>query len=37
MAAPVTVRVQRDDFDIAAEVSALCRARTDIGDRKSVV
>ncbi|ARS72621.1 molybdenum cofactor biosynthesis protein MoaE [Sinorhizobium meliloti] len=31
MAAPVTVRVQRDDFDIAAEVSALCRARTDIG------
>lgn len=31
MAAPVTVRVQRDDFDIAAEVSALCRGRTDIG------
>ncbi len=31
MAAPVTVRVQRDDFDIAAEVSALCRARTDVG------
>jgi molybdopterin synthase catalytic subunit len=31
MTAPVTVRVQREDFDIAAEVSALCRDRTDIG------
>ncbi|MQW90653.1 molybdenum cofactor biosynthesis protein MoaE [Sinorhizobium saheli] len=31
MTAPVTVRVQREDFDMAAEVSALCRDRTDIG------
>jgi len=26
-----TVRVQREDFDLAAEVTALCRGRTDIG------
>ena len=31
MDAPVTVRVQREDFDIAAEVSALCRGPTNIG------
>lgn len=31
MAALVSVRVQREDFDLAAEVSALCRGRTDIG------
>ncbi|OHV72231.1 molybdenum cofactor biosynthesis protein MoaE [Ensifer sp. LCM 4579] len=31
MAAPITVRVQLEDFDLAAEVSALRRGRTDIG------
>ncbi|AFL49482.1 molybdopterin synthase catalytic subunit [Sinorhizobium fredii] len=31
MDAPVTVRVQREDFELAAEVSALYRGRTDIG------
>ncbi|OAP40562.1 molybdopterin synthase catalytic subunit [Sinorhizobium glycinis] len=31
MAAPVSVRVQREDFDLAAEVSALTRGRADIG------
>ncbi|MEY9781806.1 molybdenum cofactor biosynthesis protein MoaE [Sinorhizobium fredii] len=31
MDAPVTVRVQREDFDLAAEVSALCQGRTNIG------
>ncbi|MCA1490008.1 molybdenum cofactor biosynthesis protein MoaE [Sinorhizobium alkalisoli] len=31
MAAPVTVRVQLEDFDLAAELSALRRGRTDIG------
>lgn len=31
MSVPVTVRVQRGDFDAGAEVSALCRGRTDIG------
>lgn len=30
-AAPVTVRVQRADFDLAAEVEALSAGRTDIG------
>ena len=29
--APVTVRVQRDDFDLAAEVRALSASRHDIG------
>ncbi|ABR59635.1 molybdopterin synthase catalytic subunit [Sinorhizobium medicae] len=29
--APVNIRVQRDDFDIAVEIAALCRDRTDIG------
>lgn len=29
--APVTVRVQREDFDLAAEVEALSAGRTDIG------
>jgi molybdopterin synthase catalytic subunit len=27
----VTVRLQREDFDIAAEIAALTRSRTDIG------
>lgn len=31
MAMPVTIRVQSDDFDIAAEIAALTRGRTDIG------
>lgn len=31
MATPVTIRVQPDDFDIAAEIAALTRSRTDIG------
>ncbi|WEX78510.1 molybdenum cofactor biosynthesis protein MoaE [Sinorhizobium numidicum] len=31
MAAAVTVRVQREDFDIAAEISSLSRGRSDIG------
>jgi molybdopterin synthase catalytic subunit len=31
MTASVTVRVQREDFDLDAEISALCRDRTDIG------
>jgi molybdopterin synthase catalytic subunit len=31
MAIPVTIRVQPDDFDIAAEIAVLTRGRTDIG------
>ncbi|WP_018239285.1 molybdenum cofactor biosynthesis protein MoaE [Ensifer sp. BR816] len=31
MTAPITVRVQRDDFDLAAEVAALTCGRADIG------
>ncbi len=31
MTASVTVRVQREDFDLAAEVAALCHGRSDIG------
>lgn len=31
MTAAVTVRVQREDFDLAAEVAALCHGRSDIG------
>lgn len=31
MTASVTVRVQREDFDLAAEVGALCHGRSDIG------
>ncbi|MBX3553216.1 MAG: molybdenum cofactor biosynthesis protein MoaE [Pseudolabrys sp.] len=31
MAMPVTIRVQPDDFDIAAEIAALTRGRADIG------
>ncbi|NRP71077.1 Molybdopterin synthase catalytic subunit [Ensifer psoraleae] len=31
MNAPVTVRVQREDFDLAAEVASLSRGRGDIG------
>jgi molybdopterin synthase catalytic subunit len=29
--APMTIRLQREDFDIAAEIDALTRGRTDIG------
>ncbi|MBR0830950.1 molybdenum cofactor biosynthesis protein MoaE [Bradyrhizobium manausense] len=31
MAAPVTIRIQEDDFDVAREIAALSRGRTDIG------
>jgi molybdopterin synthase catalytic subunit len=31
MAAPVTIRIQQADFDIAQEISALTEGRTDIG------
>ncbi|MGY3448079.1 molybdopterin synthase catalytic subunit [Bradyrhizobium sp. USDA 4353] len=31
MTAIVTVRVQHEDFDTAAEIAALGRGRTDIG------
>jgi len=31
MAAPVTIRIQEADFDIAQEISALTNGRTDIG------
>lgn len=31
MAVPVTIRLQREDFDVAAEVAALSRDRTDVG------
>src|SRR3954471_15401349 len=31
MAIPVTIRIQQDDFDIAQEIAALTRGRTDIG------
>jgi molybdopterin synthase catalytic subunit len=31
MAAPVTIRIQEADFDVAREISALSRGRTDIG------
>src|SRR5438552_12405041 len=27
----MTVRLQRDDFDVAAEIAALTRGRTDVG------
>ena len=30
-AAPITVRIQAGDFDIAAEIAALTQGRTDIG------
>jgi molybdopterin synthase catalytic subunit len=30
-AIPVTIRIQREDFDLAAEVAALSKDRTDIG------
>ena len=30
-ATPITVRVQADDFDISAEIDALCAGRLDIG------
>src|SRR5580704_17250237 len=31
MATPVTIRIQEADFDIAREIAALTRGRTDIG------
>lgn len=31
MAAPVTIRIQSADFDIAAEIAALTKCNTDIG------
>ena len=31
MASPVTIRIQEADFDIAQEISALTKGRTDIG------
>ena len=31
MATAVTIRIQENDFDIAAEIAALTQARTDIG------
>lgn len=31
MAAPVTIRIQSADFDIAAEIAALTKGNTDIG------
>jgi molybdopterin synthase catalytic subunit len=31
MATPVTIRIQEADFDIAQEISALTKGRTDIG------
>jgi molybdopterin synthase catalytic subunit len=31
MSVPVTIRVQQDDFDVAREIAALTRGRTDIG------
>jgi molybdopterin synthase catalytic subunit len=31
MGIPLTIRIQQDDFDIAREIAALTRGRTDIG------
>jgi molybdopterin synthase catalytic subunit len=31
MTAPVTIRIQSADFDIAAEIAALAKGRTDVG------
>jgi molybdopterin synthase catalytic subunit len=31
MTVPVTIRLQEDDFDVAREIAALSRGRTDIG------
>src|ERR1700753_1629732 len=31
MTAPVTIRIQEADFDIAREIAALTKGRTDIG------
>lgn len=31
MPVPVTIRLQENDFDVAAEIAALTRGRTDIG------
>src|SRR6202167_4299445 len=31
MAVPVTIRIQEADFDVAQEISALTKGRTDIG------
>src|SRR5450755_910469 len=31
MATPVTIRIQQADFDVAQEIAALTKARTDVG------
>ena len=31
MTAPVTIRIQQADFDVAQEIAALSKGRTDIG------
>jgi molybdopterin synthase catalytic subunit len=31
MDTPVTIRIQRDDFDVAREIAALSQGRTDVG------
>ena len=31
MTAPITIRIQEADFDVAHEIAALCQGRTDIG------
>src|SRR6202000_2232068 len=31
MTIPVTIRIQREDFDVAREIAALSEGRTDIG------
>lgn len=31
MTRPITIRIQKDDFDIAREIAALTQGRTDIG------
>ena len=31
MTIPITIRIQQDDFDIAQEIAALTKGRTDIG------
>ncbi|MGD0850146.1 MAG: molybdenum cofactor biosynthesis protein MoaE, partial [Bradyrhizobium sp.] len=31
MAVPVTIRIQEADFDVAQEIAALTKGRTDIG------
>ncbi len=31
MPVPLTIRIQQNDFDVAAEIAALTRGRADIG------